>query len=102
MVRVKLSQYYGIANHIPFANEKQSLKTFKTNTVIILIGYKVKRRRGTGSEYCYELNLHKWCQQQYGPIAKFAHDNGRAEILHFEKNDGSRDIIYVDHDYDPE
>ena len=96
-MNIELPQYCGIANHIPFANKKSIIKDFQkkygdyTNWV-----QSIKRRRGTGGAFCSKQNLHHWCQQQHGPIAKFAYDNGLAEIFNFYQND----IIYIDHNYD--
>ena len=88
----KLPIYCGISNHIPFANTKKIIKEFqyKYNDYIEWIR-NIKQRKGTGKSYCNKLNLHNWCQQQHGLIAKFAYDNGYAIIRKFS----TLDIMYM-------
>ena len=94
---IELPTYCGISHHIPFANTKTIIKEFQRKYSDYIEWVRnIKQRKGTGGSYCNELNLHKWCQQQHGLIAKFAYDNGYAIIRKFSPTD----IIYVDYQYD--
>jgi len=96
-MNIELPTYCGISHHIPYANTKTIIKKFQHKYSDYIEWVRnIKRRKGTGGAFCNQQNLHKWCQQQHGPIAKFAYDNGLAEIFNFSPND----IIYIAHNYD--
>ena len=90
--------YCGISQHIPFACKKSIIKEYqKDYTDYIEFIRNIKSRKGTGKTICHDNNLHKWCQQQHGPIAKFSYDNNYAISYKFPKNQ----IIYVSYQFDP-
>jgi hypothetical protein len=96
-MNIDLPIYCGISHHLPFANKKSIIKEFQHKYSDYIEWVRnIKQRKGTGGAYCNEQNLHKWCQQQHGLIAKFAYDNGYVVTRMFSPTD----IIYVDYQYD--
>jgi hypothetical protein len=98
-VDFKLPEYCGVSQHIPFANKKSIIRKYQeTYSDYVEWVRNIRSRKGTGRTACNSNNLHKWCQQQHGPIGKFAYENGDAIIKSFDK----KDIVYIAKEYDPE
>ena len=97
-ININLPYYCGISQHIPFACKKSIIKEFqeKYKDYIEFIR-SIKSRKGTGKTKCHDNNLHKWCQQQHGPVAKFSYDNNYALSYEYPK----KDIRYISYDFDP-
>ena len=97
-VDFKLPEYCGVSQHIPFSNKKSIIRKYQeTYNDYIEWVRNIKDREDTGKKICNDYNFHKWCQQQHGPIAKFAYENGEAIIRYFD----SKDIVYIANEYDP-
>lgn len=96
-LNIKLPSYCGIAQHIPFGLKKSIIREFqKKYSDYIHFVRKIKYRTGTGMEDCYKNGLKKWCQQQYGPISKFALDNNYAISYRYPK----KQIKYISYLFD--
>lgn len=98
-LNMELPIHCGISDHIPFPNKKSIIKNFQSEySDYIEWIRKIKNRVGTGNDICDKYNLHAWCQQQHGLIAKYAYDNGNVIL----RTPSPNDIIYIGQTYDPE
>jgi len=98
IINFEIPEECGISDHIPFAFKKSIINEFQEKyPEYIKFVRSIKNRKYFGSDVCKKNNLRNACQQQHGPISKYAYDNNKA----ISKNIKAIDKIYIEFNSDP-